>query len=101
VVVDAHADNNAQNVIASRLPRGIRFMIRRLSLSLASYAPGLLREESRSLEALVPTPVRRRSNYFRDVDKCATAGSPGPAEIVDSSKSGASRANASRHNRAA
>jgi hypothetical protein len=42
VPVDAHADSMAHNAIANRLPRGIRFMIRHLSLSMASDAPGLL-----------------------------------------------------------
>jgi hypothetical protein len=62
-------------------------MIRHLSLSMASDAPGLLREESRSLEIGAAIAVRTGSNYFRDVDKYAAAEARGPAGIVASSKS--------------
>jgi len=83
VVVEAQADNSAQNVIAKRLRRGIRFMIRHLSLSMASDAPGLLREESRSLEIGLLIAVRTRRDYFCRADKFV----PVATQIVGSCKS--------------
>jgi hypothetical protein len=44
VPLDAQADSIAHSASANTLCRDIRFMIRHLSLSMASNAPGLSRE---------------------------------------------------------
>jgi hypothetical protein len=65
VPVDAQAVNTAHTAIANRLRQEIRFMIRHLSLSMASDAPGFSREESTLIREEVRDAVRGGSDYFR------------------------------------